>query len=88
MKLLPDLLAKCAECCSESNCHPPETVAWSPKKQQWLCSDCFFDDGVYDAERDEYVNEEPLCWAADALDSDEEMERRVVAAMTARRLGV
>lgn len=88
MKLLPDLLAKCADCDSDGNCHPPEMVAWSPQRQKWLCSECFFDDGVYDAERDEYVNERPLAYAKDALDSDEEMTRRVTAAMTARRLGV
>jgi hypothetical protein len=88
MKRPPDLLAECALCDAGSNCHPPEMVAWSAKKQEWLCSECFFADGIYDASRGEYVNEEPLTFASDALDSDEEMVRRMIAVTTARRLGV
>lgn len=85
---LPKLLAKCEDCCSDGNCHPPEMVAWSPKRQKWLCDECFFDDGVYDSERDEYVNEVPLVFAKDALEDKIDMEQRLIAAATARRLGV
>ena len=85
---LPDILVRCEDCDEESNCHPPEMVAWSAKRGRWLCSECYFDDGIYDAEKDKYINETPLVWAAYALDSHEDMRRRMIAAMTAKRIGV
>lgn len=85
---LPDILIKCEDCAWEGNCHPPENVAWSPKRQKWLCDECFFDDGVYDEEADKYVNERPLVYAKDALTDTEDMLRRLIAAAAARRMGV
>ena len=85
---LPEIWAKCELCYHECCAHPPEDVMWSPKKEQWLCTDCFFDDGVYDEEKDEYVNEKPLVFAADALLSTVEQNALLVSAMTRRRIGV
>ena len=85
---LPEIWAKCELCEPEAAGHPPEEVAWSPKREQWLCSECFYDDGIYDAEKDEYVNETPMAFAKDAmLDQDEQMQR-LIAAATRKRLGV
>lgn len=85
---LPEIWAKCELCELEVSGHPPEEVAWSPKREQWLCSECFYDDGIYDAEKDEYVNEKPMAFAKDAmLDQDEQMQR-LIAAATKQRLGV
>ena len=85
---LPEIWAKCETCDPECAGHPPEDVTWSPKRAQWLCGDCFFDDGVYDEEKDEYVNETPLVFAADALLSEVEQNALLVSAMTRRRIGV
>jgi len=85
---LPEIWAKCELCEPEGAGHPPEEVAWSPKREQWLCSECFFDDGIYDSEKDEYVNEEPMAFAKDAMLGTEEQMQRLIAAATKRRLGV
>lgn len=85
---LPKLLAKCEWCSDGSNCHPPELVAWSQARQAWLCSECYMEDEKYDEARDEYVSERPLVFAKDAMDDTDTMERRMIAAMTARRMGV
>lgn len=85
---LPEIWAKCELCEPEVAGHPPEEVAWSPKREQWLCSECFYDDFEYDAEKDEYVNEKPMAFAKDAmLDQDEQMQR-LIAAATRKRMGV
>lgn len=85
---LPEIWAKCELCEPEGSGHPPEDVMWSPKREQWLCNDCFFYDGVYDPEKDEYVNEEPLVFASDTLLSKVEQNALLVSAMTRRRIGV
>jgi len=85
---LPDLLAKCDDCDCESNCHPPEMVAWSPNRGKWLCSECWGEDQEYDEVKDVYINEVPMVYARDALDDGEEQMRRLIAATTAKRLGV
>lgn len=85
---LPKLLAKCEDCAWEGNCHPPEMVAWSPKRQKWMCDECWGEDQEYNAEKDEYITEAPTVFAKDALDSDDEQLRRLTAAAAARRLGV
>jgi hypothetical protein len=85
---LPEIWAKCEACDPECAGHPPEGVAWAPKREQWLCSECFFDDGIYDPEKDEYVNEEPMVRAKDAMLDDEEQMERLIAAATKQRLGV
>jgi hypothetical protein len=85
---LPELLAKCEDCDWEGNCHPPESVAWSPKRQKWLCDECWTEDRDYDEVKDEYEYERPLVYAKDALDDREDMLRRLIAAATARRMGV
>ena len=83
----PRLWAVCELCEPECAGHRPEEVAWSPKRGQWLCSECFYDDGIYDKEKDEYVNESPMAFAKDAmLDQDEQMQR-LIAAATKIRLG-
>jgi hypothetical protein len=85
---LPEIWAKCELCEPECAGHPPEEVAWSPKREQWLCSHCFYDDFEYNAEKDEYVNETPMAFAKDAmLDQDEQMQR-LIAAATRKRMGV
>jgi len=88
---LPKLLAVCEYChenAPEMSCYDPEEVAWSPERRQWLCNECFFDDGKYDPAKDEYVNEVPLVFAKDALLTGEEQRERLLAAATRRRLGV
>lgn len=85
---LPEIWAKCELCEPEGAGHPPGEVAWSLKREQWLCSECFYDDGIYDAEKDEYVNERPMAFAKDAmLDQDEQMQR-LIAAAAKQRMGV
>ena len=85
---LPEIWAKCEACEPEGAGHPPDEVYWSPKREQWLCSECFFDDGVYDAEKDEYVNETPMACAEDAIPDQDEQMQRLIAAATKRRMGV
>jgi len=78
---LPRIWAECETCHCESSAHPPECVAWSSNAKLWLCSDCWGDD-----ERTE--NERPVVFAKDALEETQDMRRRMIAAATARRLGV
>jgi hypothetical protein len=87
---LPEIWAKCELCEPECAGHPPEEVAWSPKREQWLCSYCFYDDFEYDAEEDEYeyVNEAPMAYAKDAMLGAEEQMQRLIAAATRKRMGV
>lgn len=88
---LPNLLAVCEYChenAPEMSCYPPHGVAWSPKRGQWLCEDCFLDDGKYDPGKDEYVNEEPMAFAKDVLPGEGEQIQRLIAAATRRRMGV
>lgn len=84
----PEILAKCEDCHWEGNCHPPENVAWSNKRQKWLCDECWGEDQEYDAVRDEYINEVPFAFAKDAMPDQEEQMRRLVAAATKKRMGV
>ena len=87
----PRFFAACDDCWEhnpEAGCHYPEAIAWSHKRQMWLCDECFGEDQEYDGERDEYINEVPLAFAKDAmLDRDEQMQR-LIAAATRRRMGV
>lgn len=85
---LPDILIKCEDCHEESNCHPPEMVAWSNKQHKWLCSECWSDYDTYDEDNDRDTSEVPLVYAKDALDDAQEMQRRMIAAATRKRLGV
>jgi hypothetical protein len=85
---LPEIWAKCELCDPECAGHPPGEVYWSPKREQWLCSECFFDDGLYDPEKDVYVNEEPMACAEDAMLGTEEQMQRLIAAATRKRMGV
>lgn len=88
---LPRLFAACDDCWEhnpEAGCHYPESIAWSPKKQKWLCDECWGEDQEYDEVRDEYIDEEPMAFVKDALDDGEEMLRRLIAAATMKRLGV
>lgn len=85
---LPELLAKCEDCAWEGNCHPPENVAWSAKRGRWLCDECWTEEQDYDEEKEEYVSERPVAYAKDALDDKDDMLRRLIAAATARRMGV
>lgn len=84
---LPEILIKCEDCNWESNCHPPEMVAWSHRNQKWMCDECWSEHDTYDEATDRYVNEVPTVYAKDALDDTEEMQRRMVAAATRKRLG-
>ena len=84
---LPEILIKCEDCNWESNCHPPENVAWSDKQHKWLCSECWSDYDTYDEDAGKFIPEQPLVYAKDALDDTEEMQRRMVAAATRKRLG-
>lgn len=85
---LPDLLAKCEDCHWEGNCHPPENVAWSNKRQKWLCDECWSEHDTYDEESDRFIPEHPLVYAKDAIvDTQEQMDRLVVAAAK-KRMGV
>lgn len=85
---LPEILAKCEDCHWEGNCHPPEMVAWSHKREKWLCDECWGEDQEYDAVRDEYINEVPFAFAKDAMPDQEEQMGRLVAAATKKRMGV
>ena len=85
---LPELLAKCEDCQWEGNCHLPEQVAWSSNRGRWLCDECWDSEQEYDDKRDEYMRETPMIYAKDALLDKEEQLRRLIAAATARRLGV
>jgi hypothetical protein len=53
-----------------------------------LCDECWDQEQEYDDERDEYMRETPMVYAKDALLDKEEQLRRLIAAATARRLGV
>lgn len=77
---LPEIWAVCELCELERAGHPPEMVSWSQTRQAWLCSDCWFD-----LDTDERTV--PLVFAKDALDDTDTMERRMIAVMTARRMG-
>lgn len=78
---LPEIWAKC-ECCDlEYAGHPPENVAWSYKREQWLCSECW----------EEYDTDErtaPLVYAKDAMLGADEQMQRLIAAATRKRMGV
>ena len=85
---LPDLFAKCEDCHWEGNCHPPENVAWSNKRQKWLCDECWSEYDTYDEGGDRFIPEHPLVYAKDAIvDTQEQMDRLVVAAAK-KRMGV
>lgn len=88
---LPRLFAACDDCWEhnpEAGCHYPENIAWSPKKQKWLCDECWGEDQEYDEVRDEYIDEEPMAFVKDALLDNDDMLRRLIAAATMKRLGV
>lgn len=88
---LPKFFAACDDCWEhnpESGCHYPEAIAWSHKRQRWLCDECFGEDQEYDGARDEYINEEPMAFAKDALPDHEEQTQRLIAAATRKRMGV
>jgi hypothetical protein len=81
---LPEIWAKCEECESECAGHPPEGVAWGPKRQQWLCYECW-------AELENIGEEQDLCplvYAKDAMLGTEEQMERLIAAATRKRMGV
>ena len=78
---LPRLYAECELCDTEWNFHPPESIGWDPIAKMWLCSDCWLD-------LDSDKRARPLVYAKDTLDDTDTMERRMLAAMTARRIGV
>lgn len=79
---LPRLYAECELCATRSwNFHPPESIGWDPIAKMWLCSDCWLDLNSDKRAR-------PLVYAKDTLDDTDTMERRMLAAMTARRMGV
>jgi len=89
---LPKFYAACDECWEhnpEAGCHYPESIAWSPKAQKWLCDDCWGElDQAYDEARDEYIDETPMAFAKDALLDAEEQMQRLIAAATRKRMGV
>lgn len=79
---LPRFYAACDDCWEhnpEAGCHYPESIAWSPKAQKWLCDDCWDEldiDGV------------PISFAKDAMLGRDEQMQRLIAAATRRRMGV
>ena len=88
---LPNLWAVCETCfdnAPEKAGNAPDEVYWSPKREQWLCSECFFDDGIYDPEKDVYVNEESTVSAEDTLLPIKERRERLIVAATKKRMGV
>lgn len=88
---LPKLFAACDDCWEhnpEAGCHYPEHIAWSHMAQKWLCDECWAEVDDYDAARDEYITEEPVAYADDALPDQDEQMQRLVAAATKKRLGV
>lgn len=87
----PKFYVACDDCWEhnpEAGCHYPESIAWSNKRQKWLCDECWGEDQEYDAVRDEYINEVPFAFAKDALLDQDEQMRRLVAAATKKRMGV
>jgi hypothetical protein len=81
---LPKIWAKCELCDPEYAGHPPEEVAWGPKRQQWLCYECW-------AEMENIGEEQdlsPLVYAKDALPDGEEQMQRLIVVATRKRMGV
>lgn len=77
---LPEIWVKCESCEPECAGHPPEMVAWSVMRQQWLCSECWEDS-------DSVERAGPIAYAKDVLLSLPEQHRRMLAAAARRRMG-
>lgn len=87
---LPYILAVCDYChesAPEISCYPPEEVAWSPERQQWLCSECFVNDDRYEP-GEAGIDEKPVVFAEDALLNNEGQQKLLIAAAARKRLGV
>jgi hypothetical protein len=89
---LPKFFAACDDCWDnnpEAACRYPEAIAWSHKAQKWLCDDCWSEvDQEYDEARGEYIDDEPMAFAKDAMLGTEEQMQRLIAAATRKRMGV
>jgi len=78
---LPEIRAECELCSLEYAGHRPEEVGWFPKREQWICQECW-----YDLNPDEHTI--PLVYAKDAMLDAEEQMQRLIAAAARKRMGV
>ena len=84
---LPDIWAVCEWCfdnAPERAGHAPDEVYWSPKREQWLCIECWTE--MENVGREQDVT--PLVYADAVIVPTKEQYERLLTAATKHRLGV
>lgn len=87
----PTILAVCDVCWEhnrEASCFELRNIMYSNMHQKWLCDGCWEEHDYDDTDTDVSLPPRIEVDARDAVGSKDEIEQRLIVAMTARRLGL